>query len=79
MVRFMTRLNNHDLLSVLAQEYIYEWHGVRPPNDLSVSLLEEHSMLISAFEKLRGQMQIIDEPMVFERALVNLAEIEVIE
>lgn len=75
----MTNSNKIDQIRSVSQIYISQWHGVEPPNDLAIDLLEEHLFLINAFEKLRGQLQIADEPAIFEGALIKCAAFEVKE
>ena len=57
---------------------IATWHGVSPPNDVSLRLVAELGKLITDFEALRGTLAFEDEPSSFEAALLEAAAVEVV-
>jgi hypothetical protein len=53
------------------------WHGVTPPNEVALRMLEDLAKTIDEFEALRGTLRFEDEPASFEAALLEAASIEV--
>jgi hypothetical protein len=56
---------------------IATWHGVTPPNDVSLRMLGDLEKLIHDFEALRGTLRFEDEPASFEAALRDAAMVGV--
>jgi hypothetical protein len=51
------------------------WHGVAPPNELAIGTLGDLDIIISAFEALRGQARLTDEPVLFDAVLLTVAKL----
>jgi hypothetical protein len=60
-----------------AAALISTWHGVVPPNDVALRMLDDLARTIAEFEALRGTLRFEDEPASFETALLEAASIEV--
>jgi hypothetical protein len=56
---------------------IATWHGIDPPNEVSLRMLGDLEKLIRDFEALRGTLRFEDEPASFEAALREAASIGV--
>jgi hypothetical protein len=60
-----------------ATKLISTWHGITPPNDVALRMLEDLAKTIDEFAALRGTLRFEDEPASFEGALLEAASIKV--
>jgi hypothetical protein len=61
----------------LAVTSVATWHGVKPPNEVALRMVEDLAGTIRDFEALRGTLKFEDEPSGFEAALIETASVEV--
>ncbi|MDR5804767.1 hypothetical protein [Caballeronia sp. LZ001] len=64
---------------ILVERYVSEWHDVKAPTGLAQQAADGLRCVITDFESLRGQLEVMDEPASFEDALVYAAAMRVDE